>query len=369
MPSVKDMIDSCIFCGVCAEVCPFYKATGNIKYGAMAKVDAANSLFHGKALTDEDLKTLFLCTRCDQCHAACPINIPISVIVQGARAELRRMGKVPEKYNTIADAIIKAGSPMAAPPEKRLSYIPLGFKPPEKAKYLYVPGCWSGIRLPETAKATVDLLIKAGLDFTVLGGREWCCGLFLIDTGMLEEAKKLAEKNTLLFESTGAEFVVTECPSCHDVFKRVYPELYREPNYRVLHISELLKELLESGKIRVNRSDKSVIYKDPCPLVRRHGIADIPREVLSYVAALVEYEENREETLCCGAPAGVKPVHPEIANRLAEMLLEEAAAKSAKEIGVGCVFCMYHMAGIIKDSATKIKTLSQLILENLSDIP
>lgn len=364
----RKLANLCTLCGACAEVCPFFRATNNIKYGAMAKVEAAQRLFKGNPLTDDDLKTIFLCTRCDQCHGACPINIPISIIVQGARAELRRMNKVPEKYHTIADAIIRLGSPMGAPPEKRLAYIPEGFKPPERAKYLYVPGCWSGIRMPEAARASVELLRRSGLDFTVLGSKEWCCGLFLIDTGMLEEAEKLAEKNTTIMESTGAEVVVTECASCQDVFKNVYPDLFRAPSYEVIHISELLSDLLNSGALKVKKSGRRIIYKDPCPLVRRNNVVDAPREIIRHVAELVEYEENRAETLCCGAPAGVKPLYPDIANRLAEILIHEANEKDA-DIGVGCVFCMYHMGGI-KDAHSltpKIESLSQLVLENLVD--
>lgn len=346
------------------EVCPFFKATNNPKYGAMAKVEAAINLFEGKELGEEDLKTLYLCTRCDGCHSSCPMEIPISVVVQAARAELRRKNLVPEKYNTIADAIIKAGSPMAAPPEKRRAYIPEGFKPPESAEYLYVTGCWSGIRLPETAKATMELLIKAGIDFTTLGEKEWCCGLFLIDTGMIEEAKRLAEKNTLLFESTGAKVVVTECPSCHDVFKNVYPALYRNPKYQVLHISELLDQLVREGKLQLRNGKRRVIYKDPCPLVRRTGVLQPPREIISRLGELVEYNESGKDALCCGAPAGVKPLYPEVANRLAEILMSEAKDKGA-EVGVGCVFCMYHMSGLPKEAGyPPIKTISQLVLES-----
>ena len=366
MEDYHKLADLCIECGACTEVCPFFIATNDIKYGAMAKVEAARRLFKGDPLTDEDLKTIFLCTRCDECHKVCPQNIPISVVIQGARAELRRMNRVPEKYKTIAEAIIKTGSPMAAPPEKRLAYIPEDFKPPERAKYLYVPGCWSVIRLPETARASVELLRISGLDFTVLGDRERCCGLFLIDTGMLEDAKMLAEKNTLLFESTGAEFVVTECPACQDVFKRVYPSLFREPKYEVIHISELLHDLINNGALKVGNSGKHIIYKDPCPLVRRSKVIEAPRDLIKRVAKLVEYDKNREDALCCGAPAGVKPIYPEIANRLAEILISEADRKEA-DIAVGCVFCMYHMTGVIKEPGRKIVTLSQLVLENLAD--
>jgi glycerol-3-phosphate dehydrogenase subunit C len=257
---------------------------------------------------------------------------------------------------------------MATPPEKRRAHIPEGFVPSKIAKYLYIMGCWSGIRMPETAKATIELLQKAGLDFMILGEKERCCGLFLIDTRMLEEAKRIAEANTLLFESTAAEVLVTECPSCHDVYKSVYPRLYREPKYRVIHIAELLKELLDEGKLKVSaaQKEKKIIFKDPCPLVRRHGIIEPPRGIINRLGTLLEYNENAREAVCCGAPAGVKPVYPEIANKLAEMLVAEAKEKGAEEISVGCVFCMYHMAGVMKNpSQLEIKTLSQEVLESL----
>ncbi len=370
VPTPTELVDSCIFCGICSEVCPFYKATDDIKNGAMAKVEAAQRLFSGKDLSEADLKTLVLCTMCDQCLGACPVNIPVSDIVQGARAELRRAGKVPEKYRTIADAIIKAGSPMGVPAEKRLACLPDGYSPPEKAKYLYYTGCWSAVKLPETAKTTMELLIKAKVDFTTLGEREWCCGVFLIDTGMLEESKKMAEENTLLLESTGAEIVVCECPSCHDVFKGIYPKLFRQPKYRVMHISELLKELIDSGRLKVRKdASKKVIYKDPCPLVRRHGISEEPRAVVSSCAELLEFDDNRDNALCCGAPSGVKPVYPEIADRLAEMLLDEAKEKGADEIAMGCVFCLYHMAGVSKEPGhyPRMLTLPQQVKEALEE--
>lgn len=363
MMNYKDFVDQCVLCSICAEACPFYLATKDLKYGAMAKVEAAQKLFRGEALTEDDLKTIFMCTRCDYCHNYCPYGIPISTIVQGARAELRKMNKVPEKYKTIAQSIINLGSPMGAPREKWLSYIPQGFKAKEKAKYLYFPGCWAAIRLPDTARASVELLMKAGIDFTVLNGREWCCGLFLIDTGLLDEAAKLAEKNTLLFESMGAEYVVAECPSCCDVFKNVYPQFFRKPNYEVLHISQLLNKLLDEGILKAKRTNKRIIYKDPCPLVRRLEVVEEPRSVISKVAELLEYERNAREALCCGAPAGVKPLFPEIANELAKMLIDESKNKNA-DIAVGCAFCMYHMSGVAGDR--KLYTLSQLLIESIS---
>lgn len=337
MLNYRELADKCILCGICAEACPFYLVTNNLKYGAMAKVEAAQKLFRGESLDEEDLKTIFMCTRCDYCHHFCPYGVEISVVVQGARAELRKKNMVPEKYKTIAQSIIDFGSPMAAPREKWLYYLPQGFKAKEKAKYLYFPGCWAAIRLPETAKASMELLMKAGIDFTTLNGREWCCGLFLIDTGLIEEAAKLAEKNTLLFESTSVEYVIAECPSCFDVFKNVYPKLFRKPSYEVIHISQLLSKLLNEGILEVKSNNKRIIYKDPCPLARRLNVLEEPRLIINKVAKLLEYDKSGWEALCCGAPAGVKPIFPEIANKLAEVLINESNDKNA-DIAVGCVF-------------------------------
>lgn len=367
--TLKEMIEACVGCGKCTEVCPFYKATGNEEYGAMAKVGAARTLFSGEELSEESLKTLLLCTRCDRCVPECPAGVSVPDIIQSARAEIRRKGLWPQKCSDIARSIVEKGSPMGAPPTDRLAYLPPGFEPPEKAEYLYVPGCWSSLRLPETARASLQLLIRGGLDVTVLGERERCCGLFLVDNGLIEEVRAIAEEITLLFESTSARVVIAECPGCYDLYKNIYPGLFRKPNYEVIYISDMLKDLVEKGKITVSNSGKKIIYKDPCPLARRHNIIETPRTVLGSVAEVVEFEEHGKDTSCCGAPAGVKPLFPEIANSLVRSLLDEASSKGVTEVGVCCPFCMHHMKGALKgpEDLLTIRSLSQILLANLDE--
>ncbi len=370
LKSYSSYMEACTDCGICIEVCPFYKITGNELYGGRAKLKAAYALYKGEELSEEEIKTLLLCTRCDQCNQMCPAQIPISEIVAAARGRLKELGKAPGKYLVIAKNIMEANSPMAAPPKDRLACLPEEFKPPEKAKYLYVPGCIASFRARDAVKAAVRLFMKLGLDFTVLGEREPCCGLFLSDIGMVEEAAKLAEANTKLFEETGAEYVITECPSCYDMFKRVYPRLYREPSYKVLHVVELLHQLLKEGKLHFKDGGKEevIVYKDPCPLVRRHGITEQPREILKAIPGvkLIEYRENRSDAVCCGAPAGVKPLFPDLAAKLAEYLVNEAVELKASCIAVACTFCLYHIVGSLKEKLPiPVKTLSQIVLEHL----
>jgi glycerol-3-phosphate dehydrogenase subunit C len=112
----------------------------------------------------------------------------------------------------------------------------------------------------------------------------------------------------------------------------VYAQLFREPNYKVVYMGEVLNDLMEQGKIKVKKSEEKIIFKDPCPLVRRHDMIEIPRKVLTSVAELVEYEEHGREAACCGAPAGVKPLYPEIANKLAGDLVEIGRASCRERV-------------------------------------
>ena len=114
--------------------------------------------------------------------------------------------------------------------------------------------------------------------------------------------------------------------------------------------------------------EEVIVYKDPCPLVRRHGITEQPREILKAIPGvkLVEYKENRGDAVCCGAPAGVKPLFPELASKLAEYLVNEAVELKASCIAVACTFCLYHIVGSLKERLPiPVKTISQIVLEHL----
>ncbi|MHA1653876.1 MAG: heterodisulfide reductase-related iron-sulfur binding cluster, partial [Candidatus Thorarchaeota archaeon] len=48
---------------------------------------------------------------------------------------------------------------------------------------LYFVGCMATYRLPSIAEATIKTLKHAGVDFTLLGEDEWCCGSVALRTG------------------------------------------------------------------------------------------------------------------------------------------------------------------------------------------
>jgi Fe-S oxidoreductase len=155
-----------------------------------------------------------------------------------------------------------------------------------------------------------------------------------------------------------------------------YPQHGGEWN--VLHHSQLLLELLESGAITPRKQlGYRVTYHDPCTLGRYNGVYDAPRAVLETIGCeLVEMPRNRDNSFCCGAGGGriwMKELKQAGVKRPSEQRIDEAVALGELDYFVVCCpkdVTMYEDA--IKTSGhqneLELRELSELVLESL-DLP
>jgi Fe-S oxidoreductase len=75
---------------------------------------------------------------------------------------------------------------------------------------------------------------------------------------------------------------------------------------RIVHATEFIDELLQSGRIRVNRIGESATFHDPCQIVRRGGLEAAARRVLAALGfELTELKDHGLAGYCCGGGAGV----------------------------------------------------------------
>ena len=198
---------------------------------------------------------------------------------------------------------------------------------------LYFRGCTAREKLPGIADATEELLALAGVEYHVLPD-EKCCGSVLIRTGFNEEARKQIEKNTEILKG---EKIITSCAGCYKTLKEDYEGL------DVIHISQLLDELITKGRLKLNKTDFNVTYHDSCHLARHCGVFDEPREVIENVADIVEMQNNHEDSLCCGAGGGVKSAYPEIASQLAQSRIAQAKDTGCELLITACPFCKLNL--------------------------
>ncbi|WP_288266814.1 (Fe-S)-binding protein [uncultured Methanobrevibacter sp.] len=199
---------------------------------------------------------------------------------------------------------------------------------------LYFRGCTAREKETSIQKATEKLLDIAGVDYHILED-EKCCGSVLLRTGFFNEAQRQIKKNT---EVLKGEKIITSCAGCYKTLKDDYEGL------DVIHISQLLDELIRDGKLNLEKGELDVTYHDSCHLARHMEVFDEPRNVIGALANLVEMENNRENSLCCGAGGGVKSAYPEIATQMAKTRIGQAMDTGCKTLVTACPFCKLNLS-------------------------
>ena len=198
---------------------------------------------------------------------------------------------------------------------------------------IYFRGCTAREKQTDIADATERLLKLADVDYRVLDD-EKCCGSVLLRTGFFEEAQKQIEKNSEVFRD---ELILTSCAGCYKTLKSDYDDV------DVIHVSQFLDKLIKEGKLNFSKKDLNVTYHDACHLARHSGVYDEPRDVIESVADLVEMENNRENSICCGAGGGVKSAYPEIAGEMAKSRISQAKGTGCDILITSCPFCKLNL--------------------------
>jgi Fe-S oxidoreductase len=235
---------------------------------------------------------------------------------------------------------------------------------------IYFRGCVVREKLTNISDATETILKTAGLDYTILEN-EPCCGSFLMRTGYEDDALEVMEKTVKQLDDNNEEILVS-CAGCYNTLKNDYNKLFGV-KLNVKHTSELLKELMMEGKIKVKKTPKKVTYHDPCHLGRHSDIYEEPRKIINETCVLVEMDRNRERSRCCGAGAGVKSAFPETALKVAEKRIQDAESTNAEIIITSCSFCILNLENALKStldnenkgSVSSVLDITELILMGL----
>jgi heterodisulfide reductase subunit D len=242
----------------------------------------------------------------------------------------------------------------------------------EVPEILFWVGCAGSFddRYKRVTKAFVKILQAVEIKFAVLGTEEGCTGDPARRAGNEFLFQMQAMNNIQVMNGYGITKIVTACPHCFNTLKNEYPEL--GGNYEVLHHSELLQQLIASGKIKIEGGSfkgKKVTYHDSCFLGRANGVYEAPRDVLAALDAdLVEMKRCRTTGLCCGAGGAQMFKEPEKGRKDINIeRTEEAVATGATTIAVGCPFCMTMISDGVKnmdkENEVKVRDIAELIAE------
>lgn len=346
----KEVFDvwGCAQCGRCEEVCPAFNV-GRPLSPRNLLLELRKAFLkkqEGRADINLDPDMVYSCITCGACMEECPMMIEhIPMVVDLRRAVVER-GKIPSTLTGVLESISLWGNPWKKPPTQRWDWagglnLPQA-DAPGKVDVIYWAGCTACYEptAQGTAKAVLDLLRKAQINFGILGSRETCCGDVARRTGEEGLFKHLAQNNSELFGELGAGIILTACPHCYHIFKSEYPKEGKK--WEVVHHTVFLAKLFRNGILKPARRLNSVItYHDPCYLGRYENEYENSRDALARLPAveLREMDGNRDKSYCCGGGGGQVWVDVRGRERINNVRLSHASRTGAEGIITACPYC------------------------------
>ena len=419
---------SCTECGRCQTHCPTY-VTGKPLTHKQVNQDLKSWLWKHEEWVSEGRnpetakndelpaivpnilspETIWACTSCGWCEAACPVFIEnVPRLIDMRRYKVQVEADFPPEAQRVLEGMERQGNPWGLSQDSRDEWAE-GLEVPtfgENGKvydYLFFVGCAGSYddKQKRVSRALIKIMNEAGVSYGTLAKQEICNGDSARRIGNEYLFQTLAQTNVETFNTAGVKAVITQCPHCFNTIKNEYPQF--GGNYEVLNHTELLAKLIREGAVKLSKvMDEKLTYHDPCYLGRHNGVYDAPREVLKAIPGLqvVEMQRSKRESFCCGAGGGRMWMEEHIGTRINHNRVNEAAntlahahdpsvellpATDRKEPGqvgkysgpagkggtvaVACPFCSTMINDAIADTgreeAMRVKDLTELVAESM----
>ena len=395
--------DACTNCGRCESECPAW-ATGKplsprkVIQDLRAYSESRSRELLGARSMGEDAPpptasmisdavgedVLWSCTTCAACVEACPVEIRhIDSIVEMRRHLVLEQASAPDTAMSALQSLEQRGHPWQGTALTRDSWregledVPTIADNPD-AEVLFWVGCTGALveRGMDVTRAMASILVKAGVNFAVLGAGETCTGDPARRLGNEYLFQMLAARNIATLNQHRVQKVVATCPHCFNTMRNEYhqvadttPDL--EWDVEVVHYTEFVADLVASGQLKLEESGDeamSITYHDSCYLGRHNGIYDEPRSLVEALpgADMAEMSHCRSRGFCCGAGGGRMWMEEE-GERVNRRRTDHFIETDTDTVAVSCPFCLQMFEEGINHKGLDGSKRARDLLELLDD--
>lgn len=275
---IKEEKDKCINCKKCYNVCPMMNRFGESPKAIMEEMSKEGKI---------DKNLAYSCMLCGLCDNVCPKDIDMGSMFKKARKDifkdsesnLKDLGYKTVKYHqqnsfssVFTYGVVKRGH-----------------------RTVFMPGCSLSSYNENIVVDTFKYLKKHIKGISIIYE---CCAKPTMIMGDMDKFKKYYSKLDDIFTSNSIETVVVACPNCYKVIKE------QSPNVNVIFIWEIFREFGLPKSLEGHYSDleERFTLHDPCPTRYNAKLHDDVRYILDVMGLKVdEFENNRENTECCGS--------------------------------------------------------------------
>ncbi len=373
--NIADEFDQCIKCGLCLATCPVGKELFLEKYTPRGKIQLAKRYSAGDLEISEHFRDIFAkCLLCGACSVTCPSGVELKEVLVGMREEIVRKRGLHPNVEPVVKSLLENHNISDEDNSERgdwrddMADLPDHMYEKDRADIVYFVGCVASFfpMVQGIPQNLVRILESAGVNFSILGGEEWCCGFPLVGAGDTKKLSKMMEHNLDKVKGSGAKAVVFSCPSCYRTWKEYY-----DTDLELFHDTQFIKRMIEDGTIRLGEVNTAVTYHDPCDLGRNGGEFDAPRDILKSIPGLtlVEMENNREKSVCCGGGGNLEMADAGLSGTVARKKIEEIQRTGAKTVVTSCQQCVRTIKGSVRRQKVDLNVvdITELVLKAMEN--
>jgi Fe-S oxidoreductase len=407
-------VDACMHCGRCLEYCPTFNTgkplrprdlilelagyaadRGGIFSGEVGEGENSARFRWGEG-PDRPLiggvvtpAELWDCTTCGACVEHCPVYIDHVPLIVGMRQNLvLEQNEFPDELGPVFTNLERLSNPYSYPPNQRADWARKLQTPVatmaeaaargDEVEVLFFVGCLGSFdsRNQQTTLALARILQAAGINFAILGKEETCTGDPAKRIGNEYLAQMMAQQTVETLNAYSFKRIVTACPHCFNAIRNEFPQI--GGNYEVIHHSQLIDQLLTSGRIVLDPESAlargKVTYHDPCYLGRYNQVYDSPRSVVSMLpgAELTEMPRNRNRSFCCGGGGGRMFMEETRGSRINRARVNEAIQTGAEVLVAACPFCMTMfedgIRGVGAEESFAVQDIAELVAGSMRSV-
>ena len=224
--------------------------------------------------------------------------------------------------------------------------------------------CFNDTMFPESAKATVELLERLGVDvdFPV---DQTCCGQMHINTGYREEAVPLVRRYVEAFE--GYDAVVAPSASCAGTVQHYHHRIAAERGDaglrdgvarvapKTYELTQFLTDVLEVEDVGAYFPHR-VTYHPTCHSLRALQLRDGPYRLLRAVRGLTLVDlPEREE--CCGFGGTFAIKNSDVSVAMGADKVRHVRETGAEVVVAADNSCLTHIGGMLGRERSGVRTL------------
>ncbi|MBD3253770.1 MAG: hypothetical protein GF383_01690 [Candidatus Lokiarchaeota archaeon] len=219
-------------------------------------------------------------------------------------------------------------------------------------------GCLSSARYQEACESSKKIIQSLDKEFEVIENPP-CCGSLAHQLANEEEIADHVKMVNEWFKENNVEELITICAGCYNYLTKYYPKyLGADFKVKIMHLLQFLnqKENLDRLNLKYDGNKRlKIYYHDACHLRNAEvPIIEEARNIISKIKGKIkldEMENNRLNSLCCGAGGGAYAVFKENSDYNSKLIFDQM--RMAKALLTACPFCYTALNRIREENDIK----------------